>query len=55
MTAYDADLVEINPLAIINEGQPDGSDATPRLPRRQDHPRRLRAAATPGLEDAPGP
>ena len=25
MTAYDADLVEINPLAIINEGQPDGT------------------------------
>jgi succinyl-CoA synthetase beta subunit len=25
MTAYDADLVEINPLAIINEGQPGGT------------------------------
>ena len=25
MTAYDADLVEINPLAIINDGQPDGT------------------------------
>jgi succinyl-CoA synthetase beta subunit len=25
MSAYDADLVEINPLAIINEGQPDGT------------------------------
>ena len=25
MTAYDADLVEINPLAIIDEGQPDGT------------------------------
>jgi succinyl-CoA synthetase beta subunit len=25
MTAYDADLVEINPLAIVNDGQPGGT------------------------------
>ena len=25
MTAYDADLVEINPLAIVNEGEPGGT------------------------------
>jgi succinyl-CoA synthetase beta subunit len=25
MTAYDADLVEINPLAVVNEGQPGGT------------------------------
>ncbi|MFL5686305.1 MAG: ADP-forming succinate--CoA ligase subunit beta [Chloroflexota bacterium] len=27
MTAYDADLVEINPLAIVDEGQPGGEPA----------------------------
>ncbi len=38
MLAYDADLVEINPLAIVRGG---GWRGTPGLPRRQGHARRL--------------
>ena len=44
MLAYDADLVEINPLAIVRETGPDGAvGRAARLPRREGHPRRLRA------------
>ena len=46
MVAYDADLVEINPLAIVRETDAAGRRRrAPRLPRRQGDPRRLRAAA----------
>ena len=42
MLAYDADLVEINPLAVIREHNADGTRGrAPRLPRREDHARRL--------------
>ena len=48
MRAYDADLVEINPLAIVREtGAGRRRGRAPRLPRRQGHPRRLRAGAAP--------
>ncbi len=44
MLAYDADLVEINPLAIVREMGADGTtDRAPGLSRRQGHPRRLGA------------
>ena len=44
MRAYDADLVEINPLAIVRETGADGdAGRAARLPRRQDHARRLGA------------
>ncbi len=40
MRAYDADLVEINPLAIVLEGTPGGDPGRAAgLPRRQGHPR----------------
>ncbi len=46
MVAYDADLVEINPLAMVREtGRDRCRRRTARLPRRQGDPRRLRAAA----------
>ena len=44
MLAYDADLVEINPLAIVRETGPDGAERRAAgLPRRQGHARRLGA------------
>ena len=49
MQAYDADLVEINPLAIVRETGPDGAAGRAAgLPRRQDHARRLGARPPPG-------
>ena len=46
MVAYDADLVEINPLAIVRETDAAGARRRAAgLPRRQGHARRLRAAA----------
>ena len=47
MRANDADLVEVNPLAIIRESGPEGQRRAPRLPRRQGHPRRLRPPPPP--------
>ena len=42
MLAYDADLVEINPLAIVREtGRRRHERRAPGLPRRQGHARRL--------------
>ena len=56
MLANDADLVEINPLAIVREtGRRRHGRRAARLPRRQDHARRLGAAPPPGLEDAARP
>ena len=43
MAAYDADLVEINPLAIIREPGRTARRRAARVPRREGHPRRLRA------------
>ena len=48
MLANDADLVEINPLAVVSERAPTARRRPARLPRRQDHPRRFGAGATPG-------
>ena len=43
MLAYDADLVEINPLAIVRETDAVGRDGRAAgLPRREGHARRLR-------------
>ena len=40
MTAYDADLVEINPLAVDPRGRPGrNTGRAPGLPRREDHAR----------------
>ena len=48
MLAYDADLVEINPLAVIREAKRRRhAGRAARLPRRQDHPRRLGAPPPP--------
>jgi hypothetical protein len=51
MLANDADLVEVNPLAIVRETAADGpSGRATGLPRRQDHPRRLGPLPPPRLE-----
>ena len=48
MTANDADLVEINPLAIVREtGRGRRRRRAARLPRREGHARRLRAPPPP--------
>ena len=56
MLAYDADLVEINPLAIVNETGVDGLvDPAPAVSRRQGHPRRLGAVPPSGARGAARP
>ena len=56
MLANDADLVEINPLAVIREHGAQGvAGRATRLPRREDHPRRLGARPPPGPRGAARP
>ena len=53
MLANDADLVEVNPLAIVREPDENGgATGAPRLPRRQDHPGRLGPAPPPAELEA---
>ncbi len=56
MLAYDADLVEVNPLAVVRQPDDTGTATeAPRLPRREDHPRRLGPRPPPRARGAARP